>query len=138
MYTAHEWQKGEVITKEKMNALEQGVADASNTVAQPGAKGDKGDKGDTGAAGTSATITGATATVDTGVGTQAVTVTPGGTATARTFAFAFKNLKGATGAAGKSVKALALTKDAAGAITGGTMTLSDNSTVAVTVTTEEA
>lgn len=45
---------------------------------------------------------------------------------------------GAKGADGKSVKALALTTDAAGKVTGGTCTLSDNSTVAVTVTTAGA
>lgn len=51
--------------------------------------------------------------------------------------------KGATGAAGaagkngangKSVKAITLTTDSNGKITGGTMTLSDNSTSAITVT----
>lgn len=47
-------------------------------------------------------------------------------------------VSGPKGADGKSVKALALTVDADGKVTGGTMTLSDNSTVAVTVTTATA
>lgn len=41
---------------------------------------------------------------------------------------------GATGADGKSLKAIALTTDADGKVTGGTATLSDNSTIAITVT----
>ena len=41
---------------------------------------------------------------------------------------------GAKGADGKSVKSLALTVDEAGKVTGGTLTLSDNSTSKITVT----
>ena len=45
---------------------------------------------------------------------------------------------GATGAAGRGVKSIALTKDANGAITGGTVTFTDNTTAAITITTATA
>ena len=74
-------------------------------------KGDKGDKGDPGAAG----ATGAK-------GEKGDTGAKGD-----------KGETGAKGADGKYITAIALTKDETGAITGGTATMSDKTTVAITV-----
>jgi hypothetical protein len=46
--------------------------------------------------------------------------------------------KGDPGEAGQSIKAIALKKDADGNVTGGTATLSDDSTLDITVTSETA
>lgn len=75
-----------------------------------GAKGEKGDTGDTGPAGPT--------------GPQGPAGAKGATGAA-----------GAKGADGKSVKAISLTADSSGKITGGKCTLSDNSTLTITVTT---
>jgi hypothetical protein len=93
-YTPNTWKDGDVITADKLNALEQGVGavkDGTN-----GAKGDPGTAGKDGAAGA----------------------------------------KGDPGVAGKdapTITAIALTTTG-GKVTAGTATLSDKSTVAITVT----
>lgn len=86
-YVKNDWQTGDIITADKLNHMEQGIADY-----QVGPKGEPG--------------------------------TPG--------------TDGAKGDPGLGVKSIALTTDASGKVTGGTLTLSDNSTSAITVTVAEA
>ena len=66
-----------------------------------GLKGPKGDTGEKGDSGVNATITAVTASIDNNIGTPSVIVSMGGTPSARTFNFDFKNLKGNTGNVGK-------------------------------------
>lgn len=82
-YTPTTWNDGDLITAEKMNKLEQGV---QNEQADP-----------EGPAGAAAGFGTPTATVDANTGTPSVTVSTSGPDTAKVFAFAFKNLKGAKG-----------------------------------------
>lgn len=139
-YTPTTWNDGDLITAEKLNKLEQGVQNE-----QVGPEGPAGADGSPGAAAGFGTPT---ATVDANTGTPSVTVTASGPNTAKVFAFAFKNLKGAkgntgakgetgaTGPAGKGVKSIALTTTG-GAVTGGTVTFDDDSTAPITVTATE-
>ena len=158
-YTPTTWTDGDLITAEKLNKLEAGVQ--NEQVGPQGPKGDTGVQGPAGADGADGTAAGfgtPTATVDANTGTPSVTVTASGPNTAKVFSFAFKNLKGAkgdtgakgeTGAtgpkgaagaqgpAGKGVKSIALTTTG-GAVTGGTVTFSDDSTAPITVTSADA
>lgn len=42
MYTKHDWQDGELITKSLMNNMEKGIEDANNRAMTPGPKGENG------------------------------------------------------------------------------------------------
>ena len=54
MYTKHEWQDGELITKSLMNNMEQGIEDANNRAMTPGPAGADGTDGKDGVDGKSA------------------------------------------------------------------------------------
>ena len=106
-YDPTTWQTGDVITAEKMNKLEQGVA--NEQVGPQGPKGDtgpegpqgpKGDTGEAGSAGAAAGFGTPTATVNATTGTPAVTVQASGPDTAKVFAFSFTGLKGEKGDTG--------------------------------------
>ena len=118
-YTPTTWTDGDLITAEKLNKLEAGVQ--NEQVGPRGPAGPKGDTGDTGPQGPKG---------DTGAQGPAGKTGPQGQQGPQGAA-------GAAGADGKSVKAIALTTTG-GAVTGGTCTLSDDSTIQITVTTTEA
>ncbi len=141
-YTPHKWSDGELITAERLNALENGAAEpgpagpkgdkgdpgaagAKGDKGDPGAAGPKGDKGDPGAAGAKGDKGDPGAAGPKGdkgdIGATGPKGDPGA--------------KGATGPAGKGVKSLSLTTNGEGKVTGGTLTFSDDTTAPVTVTT---
>lgn len=117
--------------------MEQGIADY-----QVGPKGDAGAKGDPGSA---ATVS--VGTVTTGAAGSDATITNSGTTSAAVLDFTIpqgakgdtgatgaKGADGAKGDTGLGVKSIALTTDVDGKVTGGTVTFTDNTTSAITVT----
>ena len=97
-YDPTTWTTGDTITAEKMNHLEQGVA--NEQVGPQGPKGETGPAGADGADGAAAGSGTPTATVDATSGTPAVTVQASGPDTAKVFAFSFTGLKGEKGDTG--------------------------------------
>lgn len=125
-YTPTVWSNGDVITADKLNKLENGVANEQ--------------VGPAGPAGSAATVT--VGSVTTGDAGTDASVTNSGTENAAVLDFVIpkgaKGDTGATGAAGASIKAIALYTNETGGVTGGKATLTDDSEITITVTTAPA
>lgn len=131
-YTPTVWANGDVITADKLNKLENGVANEQ--------------VGPAGPAGSAATVT--VGSVTTGEAGTEATVTNSGTESAAILDFVIPKgaagtngtdgAPGAAGAAGASIKAIELYTNEAGGVTGGKATLTDDSEITITVTTTPA
>lgn len=131
-YTPTVWANGDVITADKLNKLENGVANEQ--------------VGPAGPAGSAATVT--VGSVTTGEAGTEATVTNSGTESAAILDFVIPKgaagtngtdgAPGAAGADGASIKAIELYTNEAGGVTGGKATLTDNSEITITVTTASA
>lgn len=128
-YTPTVWSNGDVITADKLNKLESGVANEQ--------------AGPAGPAGSAATV--AVGTVTTGEAGTDASVTNSGTESAAVLDFVIpkgaagtNGADGAAGAAGASIRAIELYTNETGGVTGGKATLTDDSEITITVTTTPA
>ena len=122
-YNPTTWTTDDTITAEKLNHLEQGVANEQ--------VGPQGPKGETGPAGAAAGFGTPTATVDDTSGTPTVTVQASGPDTAKVFAFSFTGLKGEKGDTGAQGPAGEKGDTGAQGPAGATYTLPEATTAAL-------
>ena len=154
-YSPTTWNQGDLITAEKLNKLEEGVANNtgkdgisptitigevtsgdSPSVTNSGTNSEAVfdfvlPKGENGTDGVSPTIT--VGSVTSG-GTASVTNSGSESAVVLDFVLP----KGDAGADGKTISSIELIKDGTGAITGGTVKFTDETTAPITITTQES
>lgn len=113
-YQKQNWVKGEIISAEKLNHLEDGI---SNIELTPGPQGPAGPKGDTGATGPKG---------DTGLQGPKGEQGPQGERGPQGPA-------GENGSDAKQITSVVINTDATDKVTGGTVTFTDESTVEITI-----
>ena len=112
-YSQHEWVNGEIITAEKLNNIEQGIADCGSREIEASA----------------------TATVENTGGEPSVEVAAEGSVSKIAFGFAFKGIKGERGERGEPAPTIeACEISIAGSAVTGKLSLSDGSSVDITGT----
>jgi hypothetical protein len=126
-YTPTNWSAGDTITSTKMNKIEQGIKEGSTIVGPAGSDGKSAYQVwiDAGNTGTEADFIASLKGADGDTGPKGEKGDKGDTGA--------QGNVGPAGEDGLKVKSAELTTDTTGKLTGGTLTMSDNSTVSVTI-----